>query len=98
MPSRRAKLLALLAALLAAFVAVLIILYLWYLAPEAQSTSLPGGAPWQELVLFLAAFMLWYAGVTAIYLVGGRSKIIYAWTMGFYGAGIAAYFYLVSRV
>ena len=90
--------LGILVALLLATVALLLGSYTWFLAPPTHSTSFPGEIPWQEVLLFLSAILLWFAGVTAIYNLGGREKVIYAWTLVFYGAGIAGYFYAVSRV
>ena len=65
-------------ALAIVLVAVLIGSGVWYLAPTAGSTTTFGQIPWQEVLLFLSALLLWYGGVALIYALGGREKIIYA--------------------
>ena len=62
---------------------------------------MPGEIPWQEVLLFVGAFVIWYAGVSVIYLVGGRRTNIspvffYAWSLGFGGVCLAVYGYLLS--
>ena len=74
--------LGILVALLLATVALLLGSYTWFLAPPTHSTSFPGEIPWQEVLLFLSAILLWFAGVTAIYNLGGREKVIYALDAG----------------
>ena len=53
------------------------------------------------MLLFVGAFVIWYAGVSVIYLVGGRRTnispvLFYAWTLGFGGVCIAVYGYLIN--
>ena len=63
-----------------------------------------GKLPWQEGLIFLGAFVIWYAVVTVICIAtrqgrqGGRlvERIIYAWTLAWLAICVAAYGYVLN--
>ena len=64
--------------------------------------DMPGQIPWQEVLIFLGAFIIWYAGVSVIWIATGRGsdfggRLIYGWTLAWWAVCVAAYFYVITR-